>query len=198
MGQHVGLVHQGDLATLAPQRPVERVPDHPLDAVPGVEALLGRDLGGGAAVQDAARTGVEALGALADHHEVDLARLHRTQRARCSRPEAGRPQVDVLVEVEPQLEQQPALQHPRRYRRVADRAEQDRVVRGQLGQHRVGQHLAGPVVPRGAQVVRGRLDPGQYRVQDLQALRHHLGADAVPGHDRDPRQVLPPKSSNER
>ncbi len=65
---------------------------------------------------------------------------------------------------------------------------------GQLGEHGVGQHLAGAVVAGGAQVVRRGLDPGQDGVENLQALRHHLGADAVAGNHRDPchRHVEPP------
>ena len=165
----------------------ERVADDPLDAVAGVQALLGGDLGRGARVHRAAGAGVEALGALADDHEVDLAGLDAGQRAAGAGPQPGRAQVHVLVEGEPQLEQQAALEHARRHGRVADGAEQDRVVAGQLGEHRVGQHLAGAVVAGGAEVVLGRLDAGQHGVEDLEALRHHLGADAVAGDHRDPR-----------
>ena len=129
----------------------------------------------------AAGAGVEALGALADHHEVDLAGLDVGQRAGGAGPQPGRAQVDVLVEVEAQLQQQAALEHARRHGRVADRAEQDRVVPGQLVEHRVGQHLAGAEVAGGAQVVLGGLAAGQDGVEDLEALRHHLGADAVAG-----------------
>ena len=113
--------------------PGERVADDPLDAVPGVQALLGGDLGRGVPVQDAAGAGVEALGALADHDQVDLAGLDVGQRARRAGPEPGRAQVDVLVEGEAELEQQAALEHAGRHARVADRAEQDGVVAGQLG-----------------------------------------------------------------
>ena len=48
-----------------------------------------------------------------------------------------RPQVDVVVEGEAQLEQQPALQHAGGHARVTDRAEQDRVVLLELLELRV-------------------------------------------------------------
>ena len=194
VSEHVGLVDHGDLAPLPAGRPVEGVPDDPLHPVAGVEALLGGHLGRGALVHGAAGARVQTLGALPDHQEVDLAGLHVRQRPGGAGPQSRRAQVHVLVEREPQLEQQATLEHSRRDGRVADRAEQDRVVAGQLLDHRFGQHLTGAQVARGAEVVGGGLAPGQYGVQDLEALRHHLGADAVTGHHRDPRHRhdLPP------
>jgi hypothetical protein len=47
----------------------------PLAPVPRVQALLGGDLGRGAAVQRAAGARIQALGALAHHDQVDLAGL---------------------------------------------------------------------------------------------------------------------------
>ena len=112
---------------------------------------------GGVLVQDAAGARVEALGALADHDKVDLARVPTPASGLVdARPQPGRAQVHVLVELEAQLEQQTALEHAGRHARVADRAEQDRVVLGQLAEHRVGQHLAGAVVARGTEVVVGQ------------------------------------------
>ena len=71
------------------------------------------------------------------------------QRAGHAGVQPGRPQVHVVVELEPQPQQQAALEDARRHRRVADRAEQDRVVLAQLVEHRVRQQLAG-AVPAGA------------------------------------------------
>ena len=62
---------------------------------------------------------------------------------------------------------------------VADGAQQDRVVLTQLLQHGVGEELAGPLPARRAEVVGRGLDVGGDLAEDLQALRHHLGADAV-------------------
>ena len=61
----------------------------------------------------------------------------------------------MVVELEAQPQQQSALEDARRHARVADRAEQDRVVLAQLLEHRVGQQLAGALPARGAQVVGG-------------------------------------------
>ena len=48
-------------------------------------------------------------------------------------------------------------------------------------EHRVGQQLAGAVPAGGAEVVLGGLDVGSDPPQDLEALGHHLGTDAVTG-----------------
>ena len=71
--EHVGLVDQRELLARALLRTGEGVADDPLDAERRVEADLGGDLGGRAHADGAAVAGVGALGALADHHEVDLA-----------------------------------------------------------------------------------------------------------------------------
>ena len=67
-----------------------------------------------------------------------------------------------MVELEPQPQQQPALEDAGRQagvaRLAADRPQQDRVVPADLVEHGVGQHLAGGEVALGAQVVAGRLD----------------------------------------
>ena len=69
----------------------ERVADHPLDAERGVDADLGGDLGRRADAQRAAVAGVGTLGALADHHEVDVAgvRPAATSRPGRSATDAG-------------------------------------------------------------------------------------------------------------
>ena len=143
---------------------------------------------GGAAAHHAARPGVRALGALADDHHVDELGRALRQRRRHARVEPDRPQVDVVVELEPQPQQQPALEHPARHGRVADRAEQDHVVRPDLLEHRVGERLPGAVPAPRAQVVVGRVegDVRRRRPQHLQRLGRHLGADAVAADDGEP------------
>ena len=96
-----------------------------------------------------------------------------------------------MVEGEPQLEQQPALEDARRQVRVArpaaDGPQQDRVVLPDLGEHGVGQHLAGGEVALGAEVVAGLLERGVgHGLEDLEGLVGHLGSDAVAADDRDP------------
>ena len=113
---------------------------------------------GGAGAQGAAGAGVQALGALAHHDEVDLAGLHAGQRAGGAGPEPGRAQVDVLVEREAQLEQQAALEHAGRHGRVPTAPSRIASCPASSASTRVGQHLAGAVVARGAQVVLGGLD----------------------------------------
>ena len=76
-----------------------------------------------------------------------------------------------MIQLEAQAQQQASLQHAAGHRRIADRAEQDRVVLAQFGDHRVRQHLAGGVVAPGAQVVFGLLDARQNDVEDLDAPR---------------------------
>lgn len=70
------------------------------------------------------------------------------------------------------------------HRRVTDRAEQDRVVSLQLGQHRVGQHVPGRMVLPGAEVVLGLLHAGQHSVEHLERLADDFRADAVAGDHR--------------
>ena len=60
-----------------------------------------------------------------------------------------------MVELEPQPEQQATLQHTRRNARVADGAEQDRVVAANLLQHGVRQRL-----PRRMPTLRAEVELG--------------------------------------
>jgi hypothetical protein len=92
-----------------------------------------------------------------------------------------------VVQLEPQSQQQPPLQHTARHGRITDGAQQDGVVRPDLLEHRVRQHLAGPVPAGRAQVVRSLLDRqvdgGRHDVEDLESLGDDLGTDAVTGDD---------------
>jgi hypothetical protein len=102
--------------------------------------------------------------------------------------EPDRAQVDVVVQFEPQLEQQAALQHAAGHAGVADRAEQDRVVPPDLLEHRVRQRLPGAVPASRAEVVAGLVDadPGGGGAQHLERLGGHLGADSVATDDGKP------------
>ena len=99
-----------------------------------------------------------------------------------------------MVEGEAQRQQHAALEHAARHARVADGAEQDRVVAPQLLEHRVGQGLAGRVPAAGAEVVLGGrdLEPARRRdrVEDLQALGDDLRADAVAADDGEVEGVV--------
>ncbi len=180
--QHVVLVDERQLLARAGVGAAVGVAHDTLDAERGVQADLGRDLVLGAGAQRAAVADVRALGALADDDEVD-ARL-AGQRGLHAGEELARAEVDVVVEGEAQLEQQPALQDTGRDARVADGAEQDRVVGLELLQHTVREGLPGAVVAAGAEVVLGRLHldvRGEGGAEDLEAFGHHFLADAVTG-----------------
>ena len=95
------------------------------------------------------------------------------------------PQVDVVVELKAQPQQQTSLEHPAGHRRIADRAQQDRVVRPQFGNHRIRQHLAGGVKSPGPQVVFGLLDAGQNCVENCDRFSNDLRPDPVTRNDRE-------------
>ena len=105
-----------------------------------------------------------------------------------ARVQPHRAQVDVVVEFEPQPQQQAALEHAAGHARVADRAEQDRVVPPDLLEHRVRQRLPGAVPAPRAEIVAGLLDgdPGGRRPQHLERLGGHLGTDSVAADDGKP------------
>ncbi len=177
-------MHEGEVPARARLGPAEGVADDALDAERRVDADLGGDLVRRPDAQRPAVADVGALGALADDDEVDVPRL--AQRRGHARVEPGRPQVHVVVELEPQPQEQPPLQHPARDAGVADRPEQDRVVLADLGERGVGEGLAGGVPALGAEVVVGGLDGGDAvdrGAQDLEALGDDLGPDAVTGDD---------------
>ena len=72
-----------------------------------------------------------------------------------ARIELHRPEVDVLVECEADVEQDALLQDARADLRVADGAQEDRLELPQFGDDRLGQGLAGLEVALAAEVVSG-------------------------------------------
>ena len=109
---------------------------------------LERHLGAGA-LEHAARAHVEVLGVLPQEDDVEV--LLRFERS-VGMPGLGRPQVDVLVEGRPHLDQDALLQHSRRHPGVADGAEVHRLVLADESDVLVGQQLPGPQVAVRAQV----------------------------------------------
>ena len=137
----------------------------------------------------AADPDVEVLGVLADHDEVDLGRALVRERGRHAGQELDRPEVHVLVEVEPEREQDPLLEDARLHPVVADRAEVDGRELREFGEVVLGQELAGLEV-----AVRADRELGEVQVEavplaggleDAAALLHDLGADPVPADHRD-------------
>ena len=89
-----------------------------------------------------------------------------------------------MVELEPQSQQQAALEDARGEPGVtglpSDRSEQDRVVSADLVEHRVGQYLPCGEVALGSEVVAGLLDLHRRgRLERLERLGGHLRPDAV-------------------
>ena len=93
--------------------------------------------------------------------------------------------VDVQVELEAHLQQQPTLDDPGRHRRRADRAEEDGVERAQLVERGVGEDLAVAEVAVAAEVEVDRVDGDARRLDDLDRLGGDLGPDAVTPDDGD-------------
>ena len=177
-GQHVRLVHEGDVATFAGLRQLERVPDTPFDTHPGVDRTLRGDLVRRSLPEHPALPHVRALGVLADHDEVVGA----------VEPWSGAdegPLVDVQVELEAHLEQQTALDHAGRNVGCADRAEQDRVVRPQRLEGLVTQDLTVAQVARATKVEVGRVEVDTCGSHDLERFGRDLGADPVATDDCD-------------
>ena len=190
--EHVRLVHEREALPRASGCRVERVAHHALDPVGGVHGDLVRDLGGRADADRAAVADVGALGALTDDDEVDLARVG--ERARDARMQHRRAEVHVVVELEAELEQEPALDVRARETRVArhsaDGSEQDRVVLLDRLEVVVGQHVARLEVACGAERERrlreGDLRSGDRRVEGFQRLGDDLWTDAVARNHREP------------
>ena len=119
-------------------------------------AAFGGDAANVTIAGESAGADVEVLVVLAHDHQVDLLGSLAPDRRLDARVELDRPEVDVLLEVEPQPQQQALLQHAGRDAGIADGAEDDRVAAAQLGQGRVGQDLAGPEIAFAAEVERRR------------------------------------------
>ena len=97
-----------------------------------------------------------------------------------------------MIKLEAQWQQQTALQHAGRDgARVADRAQQDRVVLLKALQVGVGQRLAITKVAPGAEVVFRRFDIVAHRLEDLQGLRGDLDANTVTINNREFHRMNP-------
>src|SRR5690625_923150 len=181
MDHHIVLVHVGQRLPRPPGGQVEGVSNHPLHTEGGIHADLVGDLMCSPRAHCAAVADVRTFGALAHHHEVHVTGVG--QRGGHARHDATRPQVDVVVEAEPDLQQQATLEHAAGNTGVADRPEQDRVVAPQPVKFFVGQSLTGSVPAPGSKVILG----GRYRdvsglrggLEDLQPFGHNFRADAV-------------------
>ncbi|MPM39353.1 hypothetical protein SDC9_85986 [bioreactor metagenome] len=100
-----------------------------------------------------------------------------------------------MVEGEPQLQQESALEDPGRDAGVpgggTDGTEQDGVVLGERLHLGLGQHLSGAQPAVGAEVVVDLVEGIRtgHGVEDLEALSDDLGTDAVAGDHSDGRAI---------
>ena len=181
-GQHVRLVHQRE-AVAAPAGQLEGEAHAALGTHAGVHRALGRHLVRGPLAQEPALAGVGPLGVLPDHHEVG-------PLGDGSGHPVERPQVDVEVELEAQLEQEAPLERARRDGGVADRrpdgTEQDGVVAPELLERLVRQDGAVPQVAGGPEVELGGVEVHPGRGHHLERLGADLRPDAVAADDGDP------------
>jgi len=192
MHQHIVLVHQRQSVTAGGGQ-FEGIAHHALHPESGVHADLGGDFCRSAGAKRPTIAGVQAFGALPHHHEVDLAPAnHRIrQRRRLPRIQSARAQVDVLIQSEPQSEQQAAFEQSGRdllaTRGGAHRPQDDRIVPGQFGQRVVIQHFTRrePVLSAQIEVVELELVGFADRLQHPDCLADDLRADAVARDDGD-------------
>ncbi len=180
----------GHVLRRAPSRELERELHDPVDALAREHRFLEHDFALGAFEHPAAHRRILAFGVLADDDEIDVARLAIRERRRDSRHQTARPQVHVLVEAAPELDQRsPKRDMVGHGRRPADGAVEDRVVRAENVEPVLGHHaavlrvvIAIPVellpIECDAELAPGGLENGH-------ALRHRFLADTVPGDDGD-------------
>ena len=123
----VALVGHAQPGQAARPGELEGMADDALDALPGVDLLLNRHFVLGARLEAAADAGVEPLGVLPEHHEVDVGRAAPLQRAQPLVQQRDRPVVDVQIELEAGAQQDVAGMTVVGNPWVAERADEDGV-----------------------------------------------------------------------
>ena len=188
MGEHVGLVHEGDLLAAGGCQ-LEGVADQALHSVCGVEGDLGGDFVRGALANHSAVADVGAFGALTHDDEVDVAGVG--ERGHCAGVQAGGAQVDVVVKGEAQLQEHFAFDEAGRNLAAArvctDSAEEDGVVLLEGIHGGVGQGFTGFQPMLGAELIVGGVDGDVFELagagEDALGFGNDFGADAVAGDD---------------
>src|SRR5690606_40829433 len=100
------------------------------------------------------------------HHKVDVFGLLARQRRLDARIELHWPEVDVLIQLEPQLQQQTFLQDARRHVGVADSAQEDGVELPQFVDGAFGKDFACPQVAVAAEIKLLKLDRESFQLGD--------------------------------
>ena len=124
--------------------------------------------------EETARARVGPLGVLAHDPEIDAV----------SRQHEGS-EIDVQVQFEAHLQQQPALDQPGWDLGGPHGTEIERVEATPFVEDLVGQHRAVTPVARATEVVLDGVEDDASRRDDLQTLSDDLGADAVSGKSRE-------------
>ena len=187
-GQDVRLSAQRQRVLFRPPAGVfEGIPEAAVDLEAVVDHGLDRDLVRRALHAYPARSRVEAARVLADDDVIDLPGPLVLEGRRYAGVELHRPEVDVLVEGEAELEEDAFLEYARLHVGVAYGAQVDGVERAHLVYRRVGQGLSRPLIslPPEVELLLVELESVLVagRVEDLDALPHDLGPRPVPGND---------------
>jgi hypothetical protein len=137
---------------------------------------------------EAAGARVEPLRVLAHDDEAHVVLAVRWHQGLDARVTDHRPEVHVLVQLEADPEEQVSLEDAGSHARISDRPEEDRVATPQGFELVLGEDVAGPEVPLGAQVeVRDlHVEAVADGLQDLEALRDDLRTRPVPADHADP------------
>ena len=117
-----------------------------------------RDFIGRALHGNAAGAGVGVARVLADHDVIDLVRAFVLQRRIDTREELDGTQVDVLIQLEAGLEQDPFLEDARRHVGMTDRAQENRIELPQFFDTTVGQGLARTFIAFATEIEFGQVD----------------------------------------
>ncbi len=189
MDDAVRLGGRSDVLLLGLAGELEGELQHAVDALAGEDRLLNGHLVVGALEHAAADRAVLALGVLAHHPEVDLARLAVGERRRHALEQAHRTQVHVFVEVAADRDQQTPQRDVIRHARPADSAQEDALEGLELLHTVFRHHLAGleKSVARPVEIGKLELEVEAPRrgLQDAHALGQNFLADSVSRNECD-------------
>ena len=150
VGENIGFGDEGQhfsLGVIATLRVLKRPTNTPFTTLAAVEGGLARHLVRSPLFEKSADAAVQVFGILADHHEIDILGPLSRQRGLDPGQQFDRPEVDVLVEPETQIEQKPFFQNARGDVGMSHRAEIDGVKRAEFVDRPVRQYLAGFQIP---------------------------------------------------
>jgi hypothetical protein len=186
----VRLVRHVDHGLAVLLRVLEGRADDPLDALAGVDVLVDGHLVGRAPLELTPHADVDALGVLAEHHEIHVLRRPPLERHQPVGQRFHRPDVGVEIEALAHPEDDVAGMLEARHPRVAERAEQHRRALP-LDRHPDLRREGRPVaqIPVGPEVeipqVEGQAPLFLEKLEQQPTLANHLGTDAISPEQRD-------------